>query len=126
MSPITHGILYCCVNCGKPWGTAPFASLLNMCPNCGTDNRPRPEEPPPMVRTAHGETTCSCGARFVQRLHERTGNPAPITIYHDPRGNIRVNPDGTYGIIRKGDLHIGSRFLNHFAECPDREKYGGR
>lgn len=69
------------------------------------------------------EGKCKCGERYIIRMHERTGNTAPITVDVYPDGNVRINDDGTYGIIPKGSEWRGDRHLNHFANCPLREQY---
>lgn len=68
--------------------------------------------------------TCGCGQTFVMRRHERTNRLAPITTYADDKGNVRVNPDGTYGVVGIGEAYAGPRYLNHFADCPIREAFG--
>ena len=68
--------------------------------------------------------TCGCGKTFVMRRHERTGKAAPITTYAVADGNIRINPNGTYGVIGSKDAHDGERFLNHFSDCPLAEAFG--
>lgn len=81
-----------------------------------------------MSRPADDIKTCVCGARYVQRQHERTGKFAPIEHAPSERGNIRIKGDGRYAIIPKKELatYEGDRYLNHFAYCPSRARFGGR
>lgn len=70
--------------------------------------------------------TCRCGRTFVQRKHERTGKPNPITTYEHPTGNVRINPDGTYGIVKKGEACDGPRHISHFVDCPEAGSFHRR
>lgn len=58
----------------------------------------------------------SCREYIVWRNHERTGKPAPIEVKESDKGNVYVNPDGTYGI---GD----GAYLNHFASCEQADSW---
>lgn len=68
--------------------------------------------------------TCGCGRTFAMRKHERTGKAAPITTYEAENGNIHVNPNGTYRVIGTKEEYSGTRYLNHFTDCPIREAFG--
>lgn len=70
------------------------------------------------------EERCSaCGATFVMRPHHRTGKLAPITTYEVENGNVFVSVDGTYGIIGKDQPYDGPRYVSHFADCPEVERF---
>lgn len=81
-----------------------------------------------MSRPADDIKTCVCGARYVQRRHERTGKYAPIEHAPSEKGNCRILANGDYAIIPKADVatYAGDKYLNHFAYCPSRRKFGGR
>ena len=67
--------------------------------------------------------TCRCGKTFVQRPHHVTGKPNPITTYEVDGGNVAVNPDGSYRIIKKGEVYDGPRHISHFADCPESKGF---
>jgi hypothetical protein len=87
-----------------------------------------------MGRAAYEAFTCSCGERCLMVPHERTGTLAPITMTASLDGNIVLNlawnaiHGNTYRIGPKAerDADPKPRLLNHFANCPDRVRFGGR
>lgn len=69
---------------------------------------------------------CSCGKSIEFLPHCMTGKKSPITVEAAPNGNIARLPNGTYRIIEAAEDYNGPRYLNHFADCPDRKIYGKR
>lgn len=75
--------------------------------------------------------TCSCGATFYW-AHSREGKIHPIT---EPKhnGNVlmwregkklnyRILPEYVIEVLREEGVPLR---LNHFADCPDADRYGG-
>ena len=77
-------------------------------------------------KAGHQVKTCTCGTLFVYRKHHKTGNPAPICLDPDPKGNIVLDGDGTYRNLLKGETTDGLRYLNHFANCASRDRFGSK
>jgi hypothetical protein len=68
-----------------------------------------------------GQHCAACGKAFVFFPHERTGKLAPMIPADD--GNCAVNDDGTYRIVKKGEVVDGRRYLNHFVDCPEAPRF---
>jgi hypothetical protein len=70
-------------------------------------------------------TKCSCGSRLWKVPHPRTGNKQPLTI---ATGGEAVGVYVYAGEAIRTTAHAPSKDSpglgwNHFADCPDREKY---
>lgn len=87
-----------------------------------------------MARREAGERwQCTCGAQVVGAAHADTGKVGPITVAAKDNGNVLVyrDRDGrmTYRPVldpRALEWFRSSKVplrLNHFADCPDVERY---
>lgn len=76
-------------------------------------------------RTSLQPSTCSCGVIFVKRRNRTTGRWNPITLHPSELGNVKVHDNGECDVIRKDEDFTGPRYLNHFSDCVDAQKYGG-
>ncbi len=70
----------------------------------------------------------SCHAPILWLVNESTQKPAPIDAVPTPDGNILVNGNGTYRVLKaseRDDPPEGSytRHTNHFQTCPDAAKF---
>lgn len=88
-----------------------------------------------MATRAAGERwTCTCGAPLLGAMHPDTEKVAPITVAEKDDGNVLVygNREGVLcyrpvrdeaalAWLRKSKVPLR---LNHFADCPDRARYG--
>lgn len=66
---------------------------------------------------------CECGVSFVFRRHESGKKSAPITTIASDDGNIAVNDDGRYRIIKNSEGYDGPRYLSHFVNCPQSQQF---
>ena len=66
------------------------------------------------------QTCKSCGKSIEILNHERTGKPAPIESEPVPNGNVTLNADGTYHVVKKDETVPESqlRYVNHYTNCP--------
>jgi hypothetical protein len=77
-------------------------------------------------RTPLRPTRCSCGVFFVKRKNRTTGRWSPITLHAADRGNVRIYPNGEWDVIKADEEYTGRRYLNHFVDCPDAQKFGAK
>lgn len=72
------------------------------------------------IEIARGENVpCkACGAPCVMVQHERTRKFGPIEATPRENGNVIIYGDGCYGIIKKGLVIWGPRYVSHYARCP--------
>lgn len=90
----------------------------------------------PSRRTVNERWECTCGAKLIGAAGKSSGpvpSVQPITVEAHPNGNVLLARDER-GVLRgfiigKPDVAeylrgMGVQLrLNHFADCPDRERY---